>query len=98
MKGIALLKMHPVVILGPANKRTRKHNNIADVFLLVANNFLSTAAKGIKPRSVKINKENKSNAKGLQRLLTGFCFLPLEPGTDPRFPTEEDGWWGAATG
>lgn len=29
-------------------------------------------------------------------LLTGLCFLPFAPGTDPRFAVDEDGWWDAA--
>jgi hypothetical protein len=53
--------------------------------------------KRIKPSSLQINRE-KNNVTGLLHLLTGFCFFPLDPGTGPRFPTEEDGWWGAATG
>lgn len=34
----------------------------------------------------------------LSGLLTVLFFFPLDPGTDPRFAVDEDGWWGAATG
>ena len=51
-----------------------------------------------KPKfSEHINKEKKSTPKYIYNQLTGLCFFPFDPGADPRFAAEEDGWWGAVT-
>jgi hypothetical protein len=47
---------------------------------------------------LNVYKENKMTSLDyIGSLLTGFCFFPFDPGTEPRFAAEEEGWWGAVT-